>query len=1429
MNLNKKMKKKHVIIITLLVVEVISLVLTYKSFNNKVVELGTSSESENKNFSMYMQDENGEYYLSKKNYFPSDTSYKLNETLSECLDVRGDRINVNIVYANGKMTVSSSKTVYCTFYFDLIKKLYDELVRSGLALEYRGEGYYHSDNDRDTTNPFFTAPVYYWNGSIAKNQEEIIDKWNVVFAGNCWQMIRTTDNGGVKLFYNGLPDITIDSDTGIKSYDCSDNRVVYSAGYNRTTINLGGNYYYSTGYTYNKNSGLYTMVGVESNTRYYYNSSASNFIGKFTCASAATSCSTLYYIDAKYGDSGSTAYVIEMTTIPSREGMGSTSNSASYFGYMYPFETSLYTSGSDGQGSYVSETQLLTNSSSVYVLDYDYINLSSSTYYFSNTISSGNLVDSQTQATIKNNSVNDDYSDLLGMYISRYNNGGVSGYVTGIVGNLLKYVRSDYLDTRPTYYSITPANDQIKVQSRAGAGVTVPVVSNVSGYKVYSFRVNGTEVVGDSFVMPNANVTITDVKFYTPIILSEEDVETSHYPFKCLGREQIPSTNTSLVCGKTYYNKTIEGANEIEVQMNYGIGYNAMIYLYSSPSEYREIYSSGEETFHIKGNYVKILLGTSRNISSDYYGFKAHIIAYGVGEPVSLQVSGDGSGSLANSVLVDGKNFTIGSSITDNGDGTYTINNPIKINWVEDIYGNGINRVNTNREYNNYYACNNLNSTTCSYGSMKLMTSFSSISYSAIYSSTSKIKLSTSYTINGNLAYLDNPIEVKTIDLSSTNFYESIYDGHTPDEYNYYQDTYVNYFYCPNNPELTSCSTMAKIYQVSANPRYGTLYVYYKKALTYSDEFQYTNGQYILNLNSPNVTGMDGFETEAELQSILNAHYTCLNTVGRCQTAKYLYYIGGSSGAQIGELKFNYVELSNGRYVNTNESDVNFKNSNNYLYRILYGNTYSSNRKENIESWYKLNLSNTAYESIIDDEEVYCDDRRTSNNFGSFSNTAYNMSEMMLFKQSFPNSNIACPEKTFAYSASETTYGNGELTYPVGPLSASESYILTGNSAPSILREASAMYLTGSILSYTSGLSHYDGLYSRITSDGSISINPAVNMPRINVYLRPSLALKSGVEYSRGTGSASDPFVVEVGHEISLSNNDFTTNVLKASAGETIKIFGKTNVYNITSFDLNGTTTNGSTFTMPDTDVKITNIVYENLGYTITNNDSDIEVVSAAKTGTVVELKSVDSKKDVTSFKLNNDIVNGNTFTMPSSNVTITNVELSDNGYNITNNNSKVYAPSYGKTGETIHLVVDDNKDGEQVLSFNLNGVATDGNTFTMPSEDVTISNIKTGIVIESLHNYSASYVERERIFYENTFAGASSVRVNVTYQIYCSQYSSGFVKIYDTQTNVYKRYSKSSNQVTDSITISGNYVKITVSGLCRDEYGVKTVITPIY
>ena len=82
------------------------------------------------------------------------------------------------------------------YLYDVLK---NEAESGGLAREYTGE-----HRDSYTKNP--TAAIYHWYAENNTIGSQITEKNNVIFANHCWQMIRTTDTGGVRLLYNGRTD-----------------------------------------------------------------------------------------------------------------------------------------------------------------------------------------------------------------------------------------------------------------------------------------------------------------------------------------------------------------------------------------------------------------------------------------------------------------------------------------------------------------------------------------------------------------------------------------------------------------------------------------------------------------------------------------------------------------------------------------------------------------------------------------------------------------------------------------------------------------------------------------------------------------------------------------------------------------------------------------------------------------------------------------------------------------------------------------------------------------------------------------------------------------------------------------------------------------------------------------------------------------------
>ena len=189
------------------------------------------------------------------------------------------------------------------------------------ASEYTGE---HQDSIDGTG----TEKIYYYDASVGG--DAILDENNVVFAGMCWQMIRTTDTGGVKLLYNG----EVDSDGA-----CGTNRYTHS-GYTGSYVeDVTGNYYYSDDYIYNASEQSFTLTGNTFQAD-WINGNYEQMLGKYSCMSESlnSDCQNLYYID-QYVDEFS-AYIYDIDGYELYSTLGDVpfnrySNSPAYVGYMY--------------------------------------------------------------------------------------------------------------------------------------------------------------------------------------------------------------------------------------------------------------------------------------------------------------------------------------------------------------------------------------------------------------------------------------------------------------------------------------------------------------------------------------------------------------------------------------------------------------------------------------------------------------------------------------------------------------------------------------------------------------------------------------------------------------------------------------------------------------------------------------------------------------------------------------------------------------------------------------------------------------------------------------------------------------------------------------------------------------------------------------
>ena len=195
-------------------------------------------------------------------------------------------------------------------------------------------------------------------------------------------------------------------------------------------------------------------------------------------------------------------------------------------------------------------------------------------------------------------------------------------------------------------------------------------------------------------------------------------------------------------------------------------------------------------------------------------------------------------------------------------------------------------------------------------------------------------------------------------------------------------------------------------------------------------------------------------------------------------------------------------------------------------YAAAHANTNNSTIKAYIDNWYKTNIVGTANEQYLADN-IFCNDRSISSNKpDSYNNLGYGTNATAYRWYYGPwssggyNSNmrLTCPQKNDAFTVSDTTNGNGALTYPVGLLSTDEIVLAGGWNASN-----SGYYLYSGQYWWASSPSSFYGsiAYVRyVSSDGNANnYSDVVNISGV----RPVFNLKAEV-LVQGSGTATDPY-----------------------------------------------------------------------------------------------------------------------------------------------------------------------------------------------------------------------------------------------------------------------------------------------------------------
>ena len=115
-------------------------------------------------------------------------------------------------------------------------------------------------------------------------------------------------------------------------------------------------------------------------------------------------------------------------------------------------------------------------------------------------------------------------------------------------------------------------------------------------------------------------------------------------------------------------------------------------------------------------------------------------------------------------------------------------------------------------------------------------------------------------------------------------------------------------------------------------------------------------------------------------------------------------------------------------------------------YAETHANTNNSTIKTYLDTWYENNIKGTTNEQYIVDN-IFCNDRSfASNNSGTGAGTSETYYRWYNSANNFNNNKmmLTCPQKNDAFTVSDTTNGNGALTYGVGLVTTDEAVLAGG-------------------------------------------------------------------------------------------------------------------------------------------------------------------------------------------------------------------------------------------------------------------------------------------------------------------------------------------------------------------------------------------------
>lgn len=231
----------------------------------------------------------------------------------------GHDVTIRAIWTKQQLNLSMDGQVYQSS--KIYKVLEDSYNNKTNVEKYTGE---HNDSLDNNS----TKDIYYFKDK-SDNNYTINEKNNVLFANHCWKIIRTTDNGGVRLIYNGEPD---------ENYQCGNERQSHIIIRNIIDdFSINTNWYYSNNYTYDA---INKKIILGNDKKKYDSTNYQELNGKYTCAfeNENDTCQTMYYIQNVNNQTNAKVVVLGIDNQYNQIASASynqNSDSAAYVGYKY--------------------------------------------------------------------------------------------------------------------------------------------------------------------------------------------------------------------------------------------------------------------------------------------------------------------------------------------------------------------------------------------------------------------------------------------------------------------------------------------------------------------------------------------------------------------------------------------------------------------------------------------------------------------------------------------------------------------------------------------------------------------------------------------------------------------------------------------------------------------------------------------------------------------------------------------------------------------------------------------------------------------------------------------------------------------------------------------------------------------------------------